>query len=288
MGEEFGWEGSVVGVVGAGTMGSGIAQVAATAGFRVLLSDSRTEALEKARDTMLASLERIARKEGRSAGWSGTILARVTTVSALEELVGADLVIEAVFEDREVKTNLLQRLGGLLPTTTLLASNTSTIPITALATATGRPARFAGLHFFNPVPVMPLVEVIPGLATDEATVQRLEAFARRLGKETVRSKDCPGFIANRLLLAMINEAIHLLDEGTACTEDIDRTMQLGAAHPMGPLALADLIGLDVVLQALSSMHRELGGPRYRPAPLLRRMVEAGRLGRKSGRGFYGY
>lgn len=282
------WSGHVVGVVGAGTMGSGIAQAAAAAGFRVLLTDRSPEALTAARRTMASSLERLTRKEGHPDGWAAAILARVEPAPSLQALAEADLAIEAVFEDREAKCAVLRELDAILPPASLLASNTSTIPITALAAATGRAPLFAGLHFFNPVPVMPLVEIIPGLATAEETVHHMEAFAGRLGKETVLCKDRPGFIANRLLLPLINEAVRLLDEGTAGAEEIDRAMTLGAAHPMGPLALADLVGLDVVLQALLSLHGELGGEHHRPPPLLRRMVEAGRLGRKSGRGFHEY
>jgi len=278
----------VVGVVGAGTMGSGIAQVAASAGFRVLLTDKRSEALARARQTMAESLERIARKEAREKDWIGSTLQRVETVADLDALGESDVAIEAVFEDRRVKTGILRELDRVLGPDALLASNTSTIPITALAAATERPQRFAGLHFFNPVPVMPLVEIIAGLATGDGTIDRLREFAAALGKETVASRDRPGFIANRLLLPMINGAIGLLDDGTASAGDIDKTMVLGASHPMGPLALADLVGLDVILQALEAMYEELGEGRYRPASLLRRMVETGRLGRKSGRGFHDY
>lgn len=280
-------ENIVVGVVGAGVMGSGIAQAAAAAGFRVLLTDNWQDALPAARQRIAASLERIARKEGREAAWIDTVLTRVEAVPGLEELAVCTLAVEAVIEEREVKRTVLAQLDALLSPAAILASNTSTIPITSLASATSRPERVAGLHFFNPVPVMPLVEVIPGLATAETTVAWLESFARRLGKETIRCKDRPGFIANRLLLPFLNEAIELLDEGTATREDIDRTMTLGTAHPMGPLQLADMVGLDVVLHALEAMQSELG-EHYRPAPLLRRMVEAGRLGRKRGRGFYDY
>lgn len=278
----------LVGVVGAGTMGSGIAQVAASAGFSVLLTDKRSAVLAKARQTMAESLERIARKEVREEDWVETTLQRVETVPDSEALASADIVIEAVFEDRRIKTELLRKLDGMLGPKALLASNTSTIPITALAAATEHPQRFAGLHFFNPVPVMPLVEIIAGMATGPETIRRLREFAATLGKETVSCRDRPGFIANRLLLPMINEAIGLLDEGTASAGDIDKTMVLGASHPMGPLALADLVGLDVVLHALEAMYEELGEGRYRPASLLRRMVETGRLGRKSGRGFHDY
>ncbi len=277
-----------VGVVGAGTMGSGIAQVAAAAGYEVLLSDQSSQALEAALGKIRHSLERVSRKEDRPSGWIGEVLGRIRPVTDLEGLTRADLVIEAVFEDRGAKTLLLERLGGLLPAETLLASNTSTIPITALAASSGRPGRFAGLHFFNPVPVMPLVELIPGLLSEEETLDLLEEFARRLGKETVRCKDRPGFIANRLLLPLLSGAIRLLDEGTAEAEAIDRAMTLGAAHPMGPLRLADLVGLDVVLHALESMHAELGEAALKPPPLLRRLVEAGRLGCKTGMGFYAY
>lgn len=277
-----------LGVLGAGTMGAGIAQTAAMHGHRVLLYDLAPQALKKAQSAMTGSLMRLAEKQGHAAGWVQEVMSRVTEVKELAAMSQASLVIEAIPESRQAKRQLLGKLCSRLHQDTLVASNTSTIPITDLAAATDRPDRFAGLHFFNPVPLMPLVELIAGQLTSAPTLQRLEEIALRLGKQVVRCKDRPGFIANRLLLPFLNQAINLLDNGVATREDIDRAVHLGLAHPMGPLQLADLIGLDILLQALEAMYAELGEESLRPAQLLRRLVEAGSLGRKSGRGFYEY
>jgi 3-hydroxybutyryl-CoA dehydrogenase len=278
----------IIGIIGTGTMGSGIAQVAAMAGFQVLGYDRAPQAWPRAQSSMRDSLGRLAEKQGRPIAWVEEVLGRIEPVEQLSALHPCGLVIEAIHENRKAKSDLLAELWPELRADAIIASNTSTIPVTALAAATDRPDRFAGLHFFNPVPVLPLVELIAGQLTSQATLLKLEAFAVRLGKEVVHCKDRPGFIANRLLLPFINQAINLLDGAVANREDIDRAARLGLAHPLGPLQLADLVGLDILLQALEAMHGELGGASLQPAPLLRRMVEAGHLGRKNGRGFYEY
>jgi 3-hydroxybutyryl-CoA dehydrogenase len=279
---------STVGVVGAGTMGHGIAQVAAQAGFAVCLHDAVPAALERGRQAIASGMERLVAKGKLEPAERRAAEARVTACAALEELAVADLVIEAVVERFEVKREVLARLDRLCPPPTILASNTSSISITRLAGATARPDRVIGMHFMNPVPVMQLVEVIRGLATSQATYDAVEAASRRLGKTPVEVHDAPGFVSNRVLMPMINEAVFCLHEGVAAPEAIDEVMKLGMNHPMGPLALADLIGLDVCLDILRVLHDGFGDPKYRPCPLLMKMVDAGRLGRKSGRGFYAY
>ncbi len=277
-----------IGVVGAGQMGSGIAQVAAQAGYEVVLVDVAEAALERALASIRRSLEKLVEKGKISPETKEGALGRIRTTLALEDLKEADLLVEAIVEDEGAKRALWERLGALAKEGAVLASNTSSIPITALAQASGRPGRFIGMHFFNPVPLMPLVEVIRGHHTEEATRDLVFAVAQRMGKTPLEVQDYPGFVSNRLLMPMINEAIEALREGVASKEAIDGVMRLGMNHPMGPLELADLIGLDTCLAIMEVLHRGFGDDKYRPSPLLRRMVQAGLLGRKTGRGFYAY
>ena len=277
-----------VGVVGAGTMGNGIAQVAAASGFTTVMVDVAASALEKGRATIERSLEKLVAKEKMSAADAAATRARLGTGSALEALAGADLVVEAVVERFEVKRQVLAELDRLLAPRAILASNTSSISITRLAAQTARPERVIGMHFMNPVPLMKLVEIIRGLATSQETYDAVEATTRRMGKAPVEVQDAPGFVSNRVLMPMINEAVFCLQEGVGRAEAIDEVMKLGMNHPLGPLALADLIGLDVCLDILRVLHEGIGEDKYRPCPLLVKMVDAGWLGRKSGRGFYEY
>jgi len=277
-----------VAVIGGGTMGSGIAQVFALKGFETVLVDISTDALGRARLGVEQSLARMVRKGNvaepeKSAAW--TRLSFDRNVSAASE---SDFVVEAVIEDEEVKRKLFAELDGLAKPGTILASNTSSISITRLAAATGRPDLVIGMHFMNPVPIMELVEVIRGHATCDDAHGITVDLCRRLGKTPVTVSDYPGFISNRILMPMINEAAFALMEGVASRDDIDSVFRLGMHHPMGPLALADFIGLDICLGVLEVLHRGLGDPKYRPCPLLRRMVDAGHFGRKAGRGFYEY
>jgi 3-hydroxybutyryl-CoA dehydrogenase len=269
-------------VVGAGQMGGGIAQVAATAGCRVSLHDSVPGATERALQTMRKSLARLAEKGGADPDW---VLARVETA---DDVVPADLMVEAVVEDASVKEDVFKRADKVLRPEAILASNTSSIPIATLAKATKRPDKVIGMHFFNPVPVLKLVEVIRGKKTSDETAAAVVAFAEELGKVPAEVNDSPGFVSNRVLMPFINEAVWALHEGVAEPEAIDTIAKLGFAHPMGPLALADLIGLDTCVAIMEVLHEGLGDDRYAPCPLLRVHVKAGRLGRKSGRGFYDY
>jgi 3-hydroxybutyryl-CoA dehydrogenase len=269
-------------VVGAGQMGGGIAQVMAASGRRVSLHDQAPGAVERALGAMQKSLARLAEKGGPPAD---EVLARVSPADAL---VPADLLVEAVVEDARVKTEIFRAADEALPAEAVLASNTSSIPLTTLAAATSRPDRVIGMHFFNPVPVLALVEVIRALQTSDETAAAIVELARDLGKTPAEANDFPGFVANRILMPFVNEAAYALMEGVAEPEAIDTIAKLGFAHPMGPLALADLIGLDTCVAIMEVLHEGLGDPKYAPCPLLRQYVAAGRLGRKSGRGFYEY
>jgi 3-hydroxybutyryl-CoA dehydrogenase len=275
-------------VVGAGQMGSGIAQVAAQAGFQVVLADATAELARRSLEKLAKTLGKLVEKGKLGAEERDSTLSRIRAAAGLEDCARVDLAIEAVVEDVAVKRDLFRRLDELLPREAILASNTSSISITALAAATRRPAQVVGMHFFNPVPLMQLLEVTRGLQTSDATYQAAVEVGKRLGKEVVTSKDSPGFIVNRILIPMLNEACFALQEGLASAEDIDTAVRLGLNHPMGPLTLADFVGLDTCLAVAEVLHRELGDDKYRPAPLLRQYVAAGWTGRKSGRGFYKY
>jgi len=277
-----------IGVVGAGTMGHGIAQVSAAAGYDVVLADVVPQALERGLAQIGKSLEKLESKGKLTAEERARTLARIRPESELTALTGAELVVEAVVERLEVKQNVLAELDRACPPHTILATNTSSISITRLAAATRRPDKVIGMHFMNPVPLMQLIEVIRGLATSQETWEAVETAARKMGKTPVEVHDAPGFVSNRVLMPMINEAVYCLYEGVGKPEAIDEVMKLGMNHPMGPLALADLIGLDVCLDILRVLQDGFGDPKYRPCPLLVKMVDAGYLGRKSGRGFYEY
>jgi 3-hydroxybutyryl-CoA dehydrogenase len=277
-----------IGVVGAGTMGHGIAQVAAQSGYDVCLVDVSPEALERGSAAIEKSWGKLVDKGKLDAADRDAARQRLAVAGDLDALADRDLVVEAVVERLDVKCDVFGRLDALCPPATILSSNTSSISITRLAAATGRPERVIGMHFMNPVPLMQLVEVVRGLATSQETVDAVVAASERMGKIPVEVHDAPGFVSNRVLMPMINEAIFCLWEGVGEPQAIDQVMKLGMNHPMGPLALADLIGLDVCLDILRVLHDGFGDPKYRPCPLLVRMVDAGRLGRKSGHGFYDY
>jgi 3-hydroxybutyryl-CoA dehydrogenase len=277
-----------IGVVGAGQMGAGIAQVAAQAGIAVVMHDIAPEVCKRGVDSISRNLERMIERGRFKPEERDRVIRRVETTTNLEDLAKVGFVIEAVVENEDAKIALLQKLDKVCPPETVFASNTSSISITRMGARTSRADRVIGMHFMNPVPAMKLVEIIRGLATSEATFQQTRALAEQLGKTTMTAQDFPGFIVNRVLLPMINEAIYTMYEGVGGVTDIDTAMKLGTNQPMGPLELADLIGLDTCLAIMEVMHRVLGDDKYRPCPLLKKYVDAGYLGRKSGRGFYVY
>ena len=277
-----------LGIIGAGTMGSGVAQIAAQAGLDVLMLDVSATALERGMTAIAGSLDRLLKKEKISAADKVAILSRIKGVTSIADLAAADFCIEAATEDEPLKLKILIDADMALRPETIIATNTSSISITKLASATKRADRFIGMHFFNPVPLMALVELIRGLQTADATMATADALARRLGKVPITVRNSPGFVVNRILCPMINEAIFAYAEGLATAEEIDNGMKLGCNHPIGPLALADMIGLDVMLAVMRVFYDGFSDPKYRPAPLLKEMVDAGYLGRKSGRGFYTY
>jgi len=277
-----------IGVVGGGQMGSGIAQVSLMSGFQVLLNDVSDEILRKSRTAIEKGLDTLVRKEKITAGDKERMAGRLRMTTNLSDFSVCDFVVEAATEREELKLSLFRKLDEIVPAEKVLSTNTSSLSITRIASATSRPGRVIGMHFMNPVPLMRLVEIIKGLQTSPGTFDLTMDLARRLGKEPVPANDYPGFIANRILMPMINEAVYALMEGVGKAEDIDAIMRMGANHPMGPLALADLIGLDTCLEVMKVMQEGFGDPKYRPCPLLRKYVEAGFLGKKTGRGFYTY
>ncbi len=277
-----------VATIGSGTMGNGIAHVFAQSGFDVTLIDVSVELLDKARAKIEKNMARQVKKEVIDQATMDAALARIQTAADLDAVSGADLVIEAVPEDEALKADIYKKIDGIAPASAILASNTSSIPITRLAANTGRPDKVIGMHFMNPVPMMKLVEVVRGLATSDETADSVVKLSGDLGKTPVVVNDSPGFVSNRVLIPMINEAVYCLHENVGTAEAIDQVMKLGMNHPLGPLAQADLIGLDVCLSILEVLHNDLGEDKYRPCPLLRKHVDAGWLGRKSGRGFYSY
>jgi 3-hydroxybutyryl-CoA dehydrogenase len=279
---------TTVGIIGAGTRGNGIAQACAVSGIRVVMVDISDAAVAKGVATVSGSLDRLVKKEKISAADKEAALARITGSTSYEDLRAAQLVIEAATENFELKLRILKQADALLAPEVIIASNTSSISITKLAAATSRPDRFIGMHFFNPVPMMALVEIIRGLQTSDTTHDAVHALATALGKTPITVKNAPGFVVNRILVPMINEAFFVLAEGLATPEDIDAGMKLGCNQPIGPLALADMIGLDVCLAVMDVYLAEFGDSKYRPCPLLKEMVAAGRLGRKSGQGVYSY
>ena len=277
-----------VGIIGAGTMGNGIAQACAASGIDAVMQDVSEAALERGLKTVSGSLDRLVKKGSIDDARKLEILSRIRTTARPEDLAAADLVIEAATENEELKIRILKNLEGIVKPSTIVATNTSSISITRLAASTHRPERFVGMHFFNPVPVMALVEIIRGLRTSDETVAAVTELAQRLGKTPIGVKNSAGFVVNRILCPMINEAIFALQEGLASAEEIDAGMKLGCNHPIGPLALCDMVGLDTLLAVMHVLYSTFNDPKYRPAPLLQEMVDAGMLGRKSGRGFYSY
>jgi len=277
-----------VGVIGAGTMGNGIAQVFAAAGYPVTMRDLKTEYLDRGMATISKSLDRLITRGKLSTQDRETTLARIRPTTELKDLAQCDIVVEAVLENYELKANLIRELDGISSADTIYATNTSSISVTKIAAAARNPSRVVGMHFFNPVPMMELVEVIRALQTSETVCEAVVALIDSLGKKARVSKDSYGFVVNRVLIPMINEAINCVHEGLASPEDIDVMMKLGANHPMGPLSLADLIGLDVVLDIMETLYQGFDDPKFRPSPLLKQMCHAGYLGRKKGRGFFTY
>ena len=277
-----------VGVIGAGTMGNGIAQVSAVAGLNVVMVDITDVAVNRGVSTITQSLDRLIKKEKITVSEREAVLDRIKGTTKYSDLAGCDVVIEDATENQELKLTILKQIDQIVSPDTIIATNTSSISITKLASVISHPQRFIGTHFFNPVPVMGLIEIINGLETADETRARVTEFARAVGKTPIKAKNSPGFIVNRILCPMINEAIFALQEGLGNAEDIDAGMRLGCNHPIGPLALADLIGLDTMLSVMDVFYKGFNDSKYRPAPLLQEMVDAGFLGRKSGRGFYNY
>jgi 3-hydroxybutyryl-CoA dehydrogenase len=277
-----------IGVIGTGTMGCGIAQVAAQAGYQVVFQNRRQESVDRGLGRIKSALERLVAKEKLTRTLADEALERVRGAVPLEDLKGCDRVIECAPEDLDLKRGLLEALDGILKEDAIIATNTSSLSVTKLASFLKRPGHFVGMHFFNPVPAMKLVELVRGMRTNDSTVAAVRGLAESLGKVAIEVKDAPGFVVNRVLFPMINEAAFALQEGVAEPDGIDECMKLGCNHPLGPLALADLVGLDVVFAILDSLYREYGEPRYAPCLEIKKRVEAGYLGRKSGRGFYNY